>query len=603
MNHKFHYCFLLLTVFLSYSVYGQDISLFKQYNGRYDFVFIGNTLNKLENGTGGACEINTSSTATLALQPDDNIESAYLYWAGSGYGDFDVKLNNQDISAQRTFSVVQSTSGLPFFSAFADITSLIKTTGNGDYTLSELDLTNVINYYCFNGTNFGGWAIVLIYKNDNLPLNQLNVYDGLQYVPNQIQITLNNLNVIDNEDAKIGFVAWEGDQFISVNETLSVNGNPISNPPLNPVNNAFNGTNSFTGSSTLYNMDLDVYNINNNIKIGDTSAEIQLSSGQDFVMINTIVTKLNSQLPDATLAINEVDLTCNSKDIKIDYSVFNSNSTSTIPAGTPIAIYSNGALVGTTKTKNAIPIDGSEQNQFTITLPQNSAAIVNLEMRVDDNGTRIGIVTELNETNNSAFLTNISLKISPETNPLANLESCNQGFGIATFDFSNYEESVKVKSEDTVSFYNSAAAATLGKDNGATAITNPSSFSTNKPITTIYVRIQNEYCFTITSFQLITRNCLPTIYNYVSANNDGRNDSFTIKGLRNVFNNYTIEIYNRWGVLLWEGNNSTADWDGYATKGLLWDNAKCPSGTYFYIIKLNDTDFPEPLAGFLFLSN
>jgi hypothetical protein len=49
-------------------------------------------------------------------------------------------------------------------------------------------------------------------------------------------------------------------------------------------------------------MDLDVYNIQNNIKIGDTSAKIQLTSGQDFVMINSIVTKLNSQLPDATIA-------------------------------------------------------------------------------------------------------------------------------------------------------------------------------------------------------------------------------------------------------------------------------------------------------------
>jgi hypothetical protein len=31
----------------------------------------------------------------------------------------------------------------------------------------------------------------------------------LQYVPNEINITLNSLNVIDNQDARIGFVAWE----------------------------------------------------------------------------------------------------------------------------------------------------------------------------------------------------------------------------------------------------------------------------------------------------------------------------------------------------------------------------------------------------------
>ena len=64
------------------------------------------------------------------------------------------------------------------------------------------------------------------------------------------------------------------------------------------VNNAFNSTNSVTGSNTLYNMDLDIYNIQNNISVGDTSANISLTSSQDYVMINAIVTKLNSQLPD-----------------------------------------------------------------------------------------------------------------------------------------------------------------------------------------------------------------------------------------------------------------------------------------------------------------
>jgi hypothetical protein len=78
-----------------------------------------------------------------------------------------------------------------------------------------------------NATNFGGWAIIVVYKNANLPLNQLTVYDGL-HVPDEINITLNSLNVIDNKDARIGFVAWEGDRFISVNETLRINGNPIS---------------------------------------------------------------------------------------------------------------------------------------------------------------------------------------------------------------------------------------------------------------------------------------------------------------------------------------------------------------------------------------
>jgi len=239
------------------SVLSQNIALYNQFNGRYDFTFVGNTLNTAENGTGAPCTITTGSSTTITMAAGDTVEGAYLYWAGSGTGDFDVKLNDVNITATRNFGVVQPTSGRPFFSAFADITTQVQTTGNGIYNFSELDLTSVITDYCTNGTNFGGWAIVIVYKNAALPLNQLNVYDGLQFVPTDIDITLNSLNVIDNMDAKIGFVAWEGDRAIAVNETLRINGNVISNPPLNPANNAFNGTNSITGFTTLYNMDLD----------------------------------------------------------------------------------------------------------------------------------------------------------------------------------------------------------------------------------------------------------------------------------------------------------------------------------------------------------
>jgi len=603
MNQKLPVVFILLATLLSSVIYSQDISLFKQYNGRYDFIFFGNTLNKTENGTGAPCEINTSSSALLSLSPTDEIENAYLYWAGSGLGDFDIKLNNLDVVADRTFSVVQETSGLAFFSAFADVTDQVKNTGNGNYTVTDLDLTNIINFYCFNGTNFGGWAIVVVYKNAQLPLNQLTIYDGLQYVPNEINITLTSLNVIDSDAAQIGFIAWEGDRFISVNETLRVNGNLLSNPPLNPINNAFNGTNSFTGSSTLYNMDLDVYNIQNNIKVGDTSAQIQLTSGQDFVMINTIVTKLNSQLPDATIRINSVETQCDSREIAIKYTVLNSNSTNSIASGMPIAIYANGNLLARTKTNTLLPIDGSENGSLRVQIPNNINAPFTIELNVDDIGTRLGIITELNENNNSAFYTNVVLKSSPKINQVQNMESCNEGFGKAIFDFSSYQESVKVASSDTVSFYNSLQEATLGADNGATAITSISNFQTTNPVTTIYIRVQNEFCYTTTSFQLVTKNCLPTIYNFVSANNDGINESFSSKGLKNIFINYKTLIFNRWGVLLWEGNNTTEDWDGYATKGFNWDNKKCPSGTYFYIIELNDKEYPAPLTGFLYLTN
>lgn len=575
---------------------GQNVSLYEQFNGRYDFTFLGNTMNPLENTYQPSPSIFTTSSATLNLQPGDVVEKAYLYWAGCGTGDFDVKLNGIDISAQRTFSNVLQTQ-YNFFSAFADITSQIQTTGNGIYTLSDLDVTNFINLHYQNKTNFAGWAIVVVYYNPTLPLNQLNVYDGLQavsQVQNQLNITLSSLNVIDNNDAKIGFLAWEGDVGLSNNETLSINGNILSNA-LNPPTNAFNGTNTLTNSSDLYNMDLDIYNIQNNIAIGDTSADIQMTSNQDFVMINTIVSKLNSQLPDATISIEATSQNCNSNIILVDFTVYNSNATEILPAGTPIAIYANGQFIEYTETVTPIAIDGSWNSQISLVIPFDFPQNFDLQFVVDNDGMGNGIVTEINENNNSDNLLIIQ-NGSPDFNALENLVSCNEGFTKGTFDFSHYEDLVKTDSNHLVFFYETFEDAT----NQTNPILNTTHYIAQSTPKEIFIRIEDEDCYGFTSFLLTTKNCPPKVYNYVSGNFDGYNDGFFIEGLRNIFLNFEVKIYNRWGKWLWTGNHSKPDWDGYVENGI--DEKYAPAGTYYYVVFLNDPNYPEPLVGYLYLT-
>ena len=575
---------------------GQDVSLYQQFNGRYDFTFLGNTMNPEENTFQPSPTILTTSSATLNLQPDDVVEKAFLYWAGCGIGDFNVKLNGVDIVAERTFSNVLQTQ-YNFFSAFVDITSQIQSTGNGNYTLSDLDVTSFINLHFQNKTNFAGWAIVVVYYNPNLPLNQLNVYDGLQVVSqqqNELNITLNSLNVIDNNDAKIGFLAWEGDVGLSNNETLSINENILSNT-LNPADNAFNGTNTITNSTELYNMDLDIYSIQDNIDIGDTSAQIQMTSSQDFVMINAIVSKLNSQLPDATISIDATNQACNSNIFFIDFTVYNVNSTEILPAGTPISIYANGELIEYTETILPIPINGSWSDQISILLPFTVPGNFELQFVVDDLGTGTGIVIEINEDNNSdsQLINQVS---SPAYNSLENLISCNEGITKGTFDFSHYENLVKTNSSQIVHFYETENDAI----NQSNPILNTTNYSANTTPKEIFVRLENDACYGFTSFYLITKNCPPTVYNYVSGNFDGFNDGFFIDGLRNIFLNFEVRIYNRWGKWLWTGNHSKPDWDGYVENGV--DEKYAPSGTYFYVIYLNDPDYNQPLVGYLFLT-
>lgn len=401
MSMKTYYLVLLLLV--SISVFSQqEISLYQQYDGSFDFSAFGNTLNLTENGIGANCDILSSSSANFSLQQGQTLEAAYLYWAGAGASDLEVTFNGESVSAERDFNL-QNSDGLSFFSAFANVTSIIANNTSGSYTLSNLDLN--VSAHCDRGLNFGGWSVIVIYQDPTLAVKrQVSIFDGFQFVDNSspLSITLDFLSITDTQDASIGFLSWEGDRSINVTETLSVNGNTVSDPPLNPADNVFNGTNTYTGSDQLYNMDIDRFEINDFIAPGDETIGISLVSGQDFVIVNNIVATYNSELDlDATIEIDDV-FACGTGSVNVDYTVFNQGNIGSLPPNTPIAFYANDNLVGQAETQNSIPIGASENGVQAITIPSNIPRNFVLKAVVDDTGDGTGIVDESDETNNEA---------------------------------------------------------------------------------------------------------------------------------------------------------------------------------------------------------
>ena len=595
MTHKLNIAFLSIGILFFNLLLAQDISLFNQLNGCLDYTAIGNTLNTSENNSAVNCVINTASSATLNLSTTQTIEAAYLYWAGSGSGDFNVTLNNTNITPSRTFAYTLDSSR-QFFAAFADVTTLIQTEGNGLYTLSNLEQIEISSAYCSTGTNFAGWAITVIYSDPALPLNQLNVYDGLESVPDTITIELNNLNVMDTNGARIGFIAWEGDAGLAVDEVLQMNGITLSNPPLNPVNNAFNGTNSFTNDSNLYNMDIDVYPIENTINVGDSSAVIQLTSGQDLVMVNNIITVLNSQLPDASVTIDSIDLRCNSRELTIEYTIENQNSTHLLAANTPIAFYAETDLVAQAQTSNDIPINGSESNLISFTIAPSNLNPMNLTIVVDDLGTGTGVVTEISETNNTAEIP-IEFLESPETTPLSPLISCNFGNNEAVFNLQNALDEIDFSFDlETAVFYQSLE----DLINDLSPLVNPSQYINTNSISTIYFRLDAEPCYEIFSVNLEVSDCEPTIPQGFSPNGDGYNDWFNIVGLYDVFLEHELLIFNRFGTLIFKGNNEL-QWDGKSNFGPLKGSNLLPVGTYFYVLHLKVPN-SKPKSGWVYMN-
>ena len=95
-----------------------------------------------------------------------------------------------------------------------------------------------------------------------------------------------------------------------------------------------------------------------------------------------------------------------------------------------------------------------------------------------------------------------------------------------------------------------------------------------------------------TNFDTVTVSIYPhiNISSGFTPNSDGKNDVWLIDYL-NEFPGNVVEIYNRWGELLFYSQGYAIPFDGkYKGKDL-------PVGTYYYIINLHSDLFPTPYTG------
>lgn len=80
------------------------------------------------------------------------------------------------------------------------------------------------------------------------------------------------------------------------------------------------------------------------------------------------------------------------------------------------------------------------------------------------------------------------------------------------------------------------------------------------------------------------------IPNGFSPNSDGRNDLWVIDNIQQ-FTECVVEVYNRWGELLYSNKGYTKLFDGR------YKNKDLPVGTYYYIINLNHPAYPNAFTG------
>ena len=72
-----------------------------------------------------------------------------------------------------------------------------------------------------------------------------------------------------------------------------------------------------------------------------------------------------------------------------------------------------------------------------------------------------------------------------------------------------------------------------------------------------------------------------------SPNADGVNDTFSIPDIDFIYPNYVLEIFNRYGSLMYTANKNKPRWDGTSSDSKTSSNGKAPEGVYFYVIHFN----------------
>jgi uncharacterized repeat protein (TIGR01451 family) len=207
-----------------------------------------------------------SSSDSLNLPNCSEISWAGLYWGAAiatttvGYNARDsvkLKVNTGAYLNLKADTLWDSGASFTTYHCFKNITSIVKANGiKARYTLANMPFSQATG-------NFGGWTIVVVFKNDLMDMRNLTVFSGLANVSstatsNLVDIPINGFLTPPTGPVtfELGMVVYDGDR-ASTGDSLLFKGGvagafvPVSDA-LHNSNDVFNSTISNNGVLTPF---------------------------------------------------------------------------------------------------------------------------------------------------------------------------------------------------------------------------------------------------------------------------------------------------------------------------------------------------------------
>jgi trimeric autotransporter adhesin len=289
---------------------GQVLQLYREHEGPFDYVVTGNSF-RTQSNSGNPCTVATTADATLTIPTGATVVAAYLFWGGSEAGTPDNTVTfrrpGTDVSVTGDGTpftdIYDNGDNLRYFGAYKDVTSLMA--GSGTYGVGDLTV-DTGSPYCAPQAVAKGWSLMVVYRINTLPIKRIQIRHGLRAFRLATElVTLDGFLASNTPSAKVTFLLYEGDPDIAgaagAPEQLLFNGAPFTDG-INPNNNPFNSTinTPAPGRTNAYGLDLDTYDASSFFAPRDRSAEVQLTAGNDMVVLQVILTALNVALVDVT---------------------------------------------------------------------------------------------------------------------------------------------------------------------------------------------------------------------------------------------------------------------------------------------------------------
>jgi gliding motility-associated-like protein len=196
----------------------------------------------------------------------------------------------------------------------------------------------------------------------------------------------------------------------------------------------------------------------------------------------------------------------------------------------------------------------------------------------------------LSPSNNTTILTYTNLNSGTYTFTALDNAGC---LITNTFSVNNYSvianfsmSATNAKVGSTITFTNTSLSASgflwdFGNGNTATSFDAAETYTAQGTYKVQLIAYNGTCSDTAYKYLFIRDNLIITIPNIFTPNNDDINDVWYVsfEGATGMH----LEIYNRYGVKLYENNGTGIQWDGRTLSG-----EPVPEGTYFYILEITD---------------